>query len=84
MLELMIAITLLSALSTAMLFAVRIGLNSLGKTKTYFTDIRRVLGVDRIIGEQIAGYMPVVGMCGSGEGGRPGHAGGHLGGLGAK
>lgn len=67
-LELMIAITLLSALSTAMLFAIRIGLNSLGKTNTYFTDMRRVVGVDRIVTEQIAGYMPVLGMCAGTQG----------------
>jgi prepilin-type N-terminal cleavage/methylation domain-containing protein len=71
MLELMIAITLLSALSTAMLFAIRIGLNSLGKTNTYFTDMRRVIGVDRILTEQIAGYMPVAAICGGGEGTPP-------------
>ena len=71
MLELMIAITLLSALSTAMLFAIRIGLNSLGKTNTYFTDMRRVIGVDRIVTEQIAGYIQVAGMCGGAQGMQP-------------
>src|SRR5205085_9231158 len=41
---------------------------SLGKTNTYFTNARRVLGVDRIISEQIAGYIPTAGFCGSGGG----------------
>ena len=54
-----------------MLFAIRIGLNSLGKTNTYFTDMRRVIGVDRIVTEQIAGYIPVAGMCGGAQGMQP-------------
>lgn len=71
LIELMIAITLLSLLSTGMLFAIRVGLNAMGKTNTYFTNVRRVLGIDRIVAEQIAGYMPTQGVCGGGAEGAP-------------
>ncbi len=63
LIELLIAVTLLSLLSVGMLFAMRIGLNSMGKTNKYIANTRRVLGADRIINQQLAGFIPVKAIC---------------------
>jgi len=65
LMELLISITLLSLLSVGMLFAMRVGLNSMGKTNEHVANDRRVLGVERIITEQIAGFVPAAGLCAS-------------------
>src|SRR4051794_12607344 len=63
LIELLIAVTLLSLLSVGMLFAMRVGLNAMGKTNDHFNSDRRVLGVERILTEQIAGFVPATGLC---------------------
>jgi len=59
LIEVMIAITLVALLMTGMLFAMRISLNSLGKTNDRLIANRRVTGAQRILEQQIAGFMPV-------------------------
>ena len=63
LIEVLIAITLLSLLSVAMLFALRVGLNAMGKTNDRMTANRRVLGVERILTEQLAGFVPARANC---------------------
>lgn len=63
LIEVLIAVTLLSVLSVAMLFAMRIGLNTFGKTNARLMDNRRVAGAQRILEQQIEGMMPVVAPC---------------------
>ncbi len=63
LIELLVAITLLTLLSAGMLFAMQIGLSTMGRTNKYFASARRVLSVDRIITKQIAGFVPTPGFC---------------------
>jgi type II secretory pathway component PulJ len=66
LMELLIAVTLLSLLSVGMVFAMRIGLNAMGRTNDKVISNRRVLGVERILTQQIAGFVPSTGLCGTG------------------
>jgi prepilin-type N-terminal cleavage/methylation domain-containing protein len=63
LIELLIAITLLSLLSAGMLMALRVGLNALEKTDSKLMANRRSVSVQRIIRSQIAGFIPVSADC---------------------
>ena len=63
LLEVLIAVTLLSLLSVAMFMAMRIGLNSFAKADTRLMDNRRVAGAHRIVEDEIQGMMPVMATC---------------------
>jgi prepilin-type N-terminal cleavage/methylation domain-containing protein len=63
LLEVLIAVTLLSVLSVAMFMAMRIGLNSFAKADTRLMDNRRAAGAQRIVEDQIEGLMPVMATC---------------------
>ncbi len=63
LLELLIAITLLSLLSVAVLFGLRIGLNAMERSNDRLMTNRKVLGVERVITQQIAGIIPVQADC---------------------
>jgi type II secretory pathway component PulJ len=63
LMELLVAILLLSRLSVGILFAFRIGLSSQAKTNNRLISNRRVLGVERILEQQIAGFMPAKADC---------------------
>jgi len=63
LIEILIAVTLLSVLSVAMLFAMRIGLTTFGKTNSKLMENRRVAGAQRILMEEIEGLMPVSAPC---------------------
>ena len=70
LMELLIAVLLLSLLSVGLLFALRIGLNAYSKTQTRLMDNRRVAGAQRILEQELEGLVPVVAPCGIGtEGG---------------
>jgi hypothetical protein len=70
LMELLIAVLLLSMLSVGLLFALRIGLNAYSKTQTRLMDNRRVAGAQRILEQELEGLVPVVAPCGAGmEGG---------------
>ncbi|MFN9894353.1 MAG: type II secretion system protein J [Acidobacteriota bacterium] len=71
LLELLIAITLMSLLSGGILYGLRVGLTALEKTNNRFLANRRVLGVDRALQQQLAGLMPVGATC-LGPDGAPG------------
>jgi prepilin-type N-terminal cleavage/methylation domain-containing protein len=64
LMEVVVAVTLLSLLSTGMLVALRIGLNSFSKVDTKLMDNRRVAGAQRIVEQELEGLMPVVSPCG--------------------
>lgn len=68
--ELLVAVTLLSLLSVGMLFALRVGLSAMGRTNDRVISNRRVLGVERILTKQIAGFIPAVGICNANEQGQ--------------
>ena len=59
LMELLIAVLLLSLLSTGLLFALRIGLNAYSKTQSKLMDNRRVAGAQRILEQELQGLVPV-------------------------
>jgi general secretion pathway protein J len=63
LIELLVAMTLLSLLSVGVLFGLRIGLNAMDRTNDRLMTNRRVLGVERVLMQQIAGFMPVLADC---------------------
>lgn len=71
LIELLIAVTLVSLLSVAMLYALRVGVNSMERSSARFYSNRRVLGAQRILEQQLAGIMLVWADCRGGEGAPP-------------
>ncbi|HYO80981.1 MAG TPA: prepilin-type N-terminal cleavage/methylation domain-containing protein [Bryobacteraceae bacterium] len=72
LIEVLVAVTLLSMVSVGMLMAMRVGLNAMGRTNEHITASRRVLGVERVLTQQIAGFVPSTGLCAGGpEGASP-------------
>lgn len=65
LMELLIAVMLLSLLSVGLLFALRIGLNAYSKTQGRLMDNRRVAGAQRILEQEFQGLVPVVAPCGA-------------------
>jgi len=63
LIELLVSISLLSILSVGMLYAIRIGVNSMQKASARLMSNRRVMGVEKIFAEQLAGFMPVKADC---------------------
>lgn len=63
LMELMVSITLVAAIATGMLMAMRGGLLSLNRTQTRLDENRRALGVQRVLSLQLAGAMPVRTGC---------------------
>lgn len=63
LMELLIVVTLVSLLSMGMLFAIRTGMDAMSRTTRKFTTTRRVLGAQRVLEQQIAGFMYVPGAC---------------------
>jgi prepilin-type N-terminal cleavage/methylation domain-containing protein len=63
LIELMISITLVAALSTGMLMAMRTSLLSLEKINSRLQLNRRVMGMQHILTRQIGGLMPVTSDC---------------------
>lgn len=74
LIELLIAVSLLSLLSVGMLIALHVGLNSLDKAETKLLANRRSSGVQRILESQIAGLMPVMADCPTSTGAGGGRA----------
>ena len=66
LMELLVVVSLLSLLSTGMLFAIRIGFNALEKTNGQLMANRRVLGAQKALDQQITGMIPVMLPCGGG------------------
>lgn len=63
LLEILIAVSLLSLLSLAMFVSMRIGLNAYLKADTRLMENRRVAGAQRIVQDEIAGLVPVIATC---------------------
>ena len=60
LMELVIAVSMLALLSTGVLMALRMGVNALGKANATINENRRIAGAQRIIEQQIAGFVPVI------------------------
>ena len=63
--ELLVAVTLLSLLSVGMVMAMRVGLAAYSKTETKLMDNRRVAGAQRIVESELEGLVPAFVMCGA-------------------
>ncbi len=63
LLEVVIAVTLVSNISTGILMAMRVALDALQKSNSKLMDNRRVSGAQRVLEQQIAGFMPVKTTC---------------------
>jgi len=69
LIEVLVAVTLLSLLSLGMVMAMRIGLAAYSKTEDKLMDIRKVAGAQRILQSELEGLVPAYAMCGAGQGG---------------
>jgi hypothetical protein len=68
LMEMVVAITLLSMLSIGMLATIRMGFDALHKTNSRLMENRRVAGAQRVLEQQLGGFMPVKGLCSAGPG----------------
>jgi prepilin-type N-terminal cleavage/methylation domain-containing protein len=71
LIEVLLAMTLLSLLSVGMAVAMRVGLSALAKTDTKLMANRRVAGAQRILESELEGMIPVRAPCGLVTGGAP-------------
>jgi len=67
LIELIVSITLLSAILTGMLMAMRGGLLTLERVQSRIQDSRGALGLDQMIRRQIGGAVPATGLCALGD-----------------
>jgi general secretion pathway protein J len=65
LIELLVAVTLLSLLSLGMVMAMRVGLAAYAKTETKLMDNRRVAGAQRIVQQELEGMVPAFVLCGA-------------------
>ena len=63
LIEVVIAITLLSMLSVGMLATIRMGFDALHHTNSRLMENRRVAGAQRLLEQQLGGFMPVKAIC---------------------
>lgn len=72
--EVLIAVTLVSLLSVGMLFAIRAGLSAMEASQRRISANRRAVSAQRILQQQVAGFLQVKARCGASpvaEGGTP-------------
>lgn len=63
LIELLIAVSLLGLLSAGILVSMRVGFNAMEKANSKLMGNRRILRAQRILEEQIAGFMPLMALC---------------------
>ncbi len=63
LIEMLIAVILVSLLSTGILYAMRLGLGALEQTNRKFADNRRALGSLRVLNQQLAAVIPAQVPC---------------------
>ena len=64
LLEVVIAVSLLSLLMVGVMTSLRLGLGALGKTNSQLMTNRRVAGAQRVLEGQLEGFMPVIALYG--------------------
>jgi prepilin-type N-terminal cleavage/methylation domain-containing protein len=72
LLEVLIAVTMLSLLSVGMFLSLRIGLSAFARTDDRLMENRRVAGAQRILDQELEGLLPALAPCGGSEDGAPG------------
>jgi len=65
LIEVLIAITLVSMLAAGMLMAMRAGVAALESSSRRIQSLRRTAGAQRILHMQAAGFLPVMARCGA-------------------
>lgn len=65
LLEVLIAVTMLSLLSVGMFLSMRIGLSAFSRTNARLMENRRVVGAQRIIDQELEGLLPAQAACGA-------------------
>jgi len=68
LIEVLVAVTLLSLLTLGMFLAMRVGLSAYTKANTKLMDDRRVAGAQRILEQELEGLVPAFAQCGAGPG----------------
>jgi general secretion pathway protein J len=63
LIEVLVAVSLVSLLSVGILMAIRTGLQAMEKTNARLLANRRAVGAQRILEQQIAGFLPVPADC---------------------
>jgi len=66
LIEVVVAVTLLSMLSAGMLATIRMGFDALHKTNSRLMENRRVAGAQRLLEQQLEGFLPVEAVCSGG------------------
>ena len=67
LIEVLVSISLLGLLSTGMLMAIRIALNSQQKANTRLMENRRAVGSQRALEEELNNFMPEIALFGAGQ-----------------
>ena len=67
LIEVLIAVSLVSMLSVGILMALRVGMSAMGKANRRLMDNRREVGARRIIEAQLAGLIPVIAIFSPGS-----------------
>ena len=68
LLEVLMAVTLLSLISVGIAYAMRAGFNTMSKTNARVSEERKMLGAQRVLEQMLANLMPVKADC---HGGNP-------------
>ncbi len=63
LIEVTIAVSLVAMISLGLLMAMHTGFNAMQKSQDHLMHNRRVVGVERVIEEQVAALVPVTGKC---------------------
>jgi len=66
LIEVLLAVSLLSLLSVGMLMAIRLGFNAMHKTESRLMENRRVAGAQRILEQELGGFVPIRAICPAG------------------
>lgn len=67
LLEVLVAVTLLTLLTVGMSIAIRVGLAAYGRTTDRLMDDRRVAGAQRVLQSELEGLVPAMPPCTGGE-----------------
>ncbi|HVN05578.1 MAG TPA: prepilin-type N-terminal cleavage/methylation domain-containing protein [Bryobacteraceae bacterium] len=69
LIEILVAMSLLSMLSVGVLAAIRLGLDAVHNTDARLMENRRIAGAQRALENQLAGFMPLKAICPAGPNG---------------
>jgi general secretion pathway protein J len=70
LMEVLIAVSLLSLLTLGMFIAMRVGFSTYAKAQSRLMDNRRAAGAERILQQELANIIPVIAACGGSSSGQ--------------